>query len=158
MHLLTSPGFWFLVVVVVWLVAGAVLKDRAPVWHWYLVGYPKTWARINWSWRPLAIERGLSNARTSGHALVGDLLVQGRDIRLLPGQTPELYADAAEAMMHAWRVHAVRVTSPQRGVVVIEALITDPLAGVVLRDTTRPILTTGPADRPVLALLAGVTE
>jgi S-DNA-T family DNA segregation ATPase FtsK/SpoIIIE len=52
----------------------------------------------------------------------------------------------------------VRVTSPQRGVVVIEALITDPLAGVVLRDTTRPILTTGPADRPVLALLAGVTE
>ena len=179
MHLLTSPGFWFLVVVGVWLAAGAVLKDRAPVWHWYLVGYPKTWARINWSWRPLAIERGLSNARTSGHALVGHLIVQGRDIRpviprvwisrpskrglivrvrLLPGQVPEMYADASEAMMHAWRVHAVRVTSPQRGVVVIEALITDPLAGVVLRDTTRPILTTGPADRPVLALLAGVTE
>jgi S-DNA-T family DNA segregation ATPase FtsK/SpoIIIE len=28
----------------------------------------------------------------------------------------------------------------------------------VLRDTARPILSTGPADRPVLALLAGVTE
>jgi hypothetical protein len=61
MHALTSPGFVFLAVVAVWLVAGAVLRGRSPRWYWYIVGYPRTWLRISWSWRPLCIERGLGN-------------------------------------------------------------------------------------------------
>lgn len=180
MHTLTSPGLWFVVVVAVWLTGGAALRGRSPVWHWYLVGYPVTWCRITWSWRALAIERGLSISRTSGHAMVGDLIVRGQDlrpvvpkilishpnrrglrvrVRLLPGQTPELYAQASEAMMHAWRVEGVRVTSRMRGVVWIEALTVDPLAGVIERTAERaPVLMTGSADRPVMALLAGITE
>jgi S-DNA-T family DNA segregation ATPase FtsK/SpoIIIE len=179
-HWLTSPGLWFVAVVAVWLTGGAVLRGRSPVWHWYLVGYPVTWCRITWSWRALAIERGLSISRTSGHVMVGDLVVRGQDlrpvvpkilisrpsrrgltvrVRLLPGQTPELYAQASEAMMHAWRVEGVRVTSRTRGVVLIEALTVDPLAGVIERAADHsPVLATGSADRPVMALLAGITE
>lgn len=179
-HVLTSPGWWFLVVVVAWLVVGAALRGRSPVWHWYLIGYPRTWARITWSWRPLAIERGLSISRTSGHVMVGDLVVRGQDlrpvvpkilisrpsrrgltvrVRLLPGQTPELYAQASEALMHAWRVEGVRVMSRTRGVVLIEALTVDPLAGVIERSGELvPALSAGLADRPVMALLAGITE
>jgi len=177
----TNPGVIFLGVVTVWLAVGVVLRDRSPVGYWYLIGYPVTWFRITHTWRPLAIERGLSVQRHSGHVLVGDLMVRGQEVRplvprvwisrptrtglsvrvrLLPGQTPELYAQASEALMHAWRVFGVRVTSPTRGVVVIEAYTSDPLAGVVVRDPERaePVPASGPADRPVMALLVGVTE
>ncbi|HTJ72805.1 MAG TPA: FtsK/SpoIIIE domain-containing protein [Actinospica sp.] len=176
----TSPGFVFLVVAVVWLAVGVVTKDRSPRWHWYTTGYPLTWARISWSWRPLCIERGLAISRTAGRVRIGDMMVQGQDlrpvvprfwigrptptgltvrVRLLPGQTPELYAQASEALMHAWRVHGVRVLSKSRGTVAIEVFTSDPLAGVIMLDPAHdPVLAEGPADRPVLALLAGVTE
>ena len=181
MHALTSPGFVFLVVVAVWLAAGAVLRGRSPRWHWYIVGYPRTWLRISWSWRPLCIERGLGVSRTAGRAMIGDLKVSGQDlrpvvpriwiglptatgltvrVRLLPGQTPELYAQASTALMHAWRVHSVRVTSPNRGLVLIQVFTSDPLAGVVVRDIAHaPVPAEGrPPDRAVLSLLVGVTE
>jgi len=180
MSVLTSPGFWFLVVVTAWLAAGVALKGRSPVGYWYAVGYPLTWARINWTWRPLAVERNLFVNRSSGRALVGDLIVRGSDlrpivprlwisrpnraglnvrIRMLPGQTPEQYAQASEAIMHAWRVQSVRVTSPSRGVVIITAMVTDPLAGVVVRNPeVTAVAAAGPADRAVLALLVGITE
>jgi S-DNA-T family DNA segregation ATPase FtsK/SpoIIIE len=176
----TSPGFVFLVVLTVWLVAGAVLKGRSPRWHWYIVGYPIAWARISWSWRPLAIERGLAVSKTAGFVRVGDMLVQGHDlrpvvpklwigrptstgmtirVRLLPGQTPEQYAHASDALMHAWRMHGVRILSPKRGLVLMECFTSDPLAGVVMHDVMRaPVFGEGPPDRPVLALLIGVTE
>jgi DNA segregation ATPase FtsK/SpoIIIE, S-DNA-T family len=177
----TSTGVVFLGAVTVWLAVGVVLRDRSPVGYWYLIGYPVTWFRITRTSRPLAIERGLSVQRHVGHVMVGDLIVRGQEVRpivprvwisrptrtglsvrvrLLPGQTPELYAQASEALMHSWRVHGVRVTSPTRGIVVIEAYTSDPLAGVVVRDRERadPVLASGPADRPVLALLVGVTE
>jgi S-DNA-T family DNA segregation ATPase FtsK/SpoIIIE len=180
MHQLTSPGFWFLVVVAVWLAVGVITKDRSPRWHWYTVGYPVTWARISWTWRPLCIERGLALSRTAGRAMVGDLMVRGQDlrpiipkfwigrptpngltvrVRLLPGQTPELYAQASEALMHAWHVHGVRVLSKSRGTVAIEVFTSDPLAGVIMRSPAHdPVLAEGPADIAVLSLLAGVTE
>ena len=180
MHVLTSPGFIFLVVVTVWLAAGVLLRERSPRWYWYIVGYPRTWLRISWSWRPLCIERGLGISRTAGRAMVGDLMVRGQDlrpvvpriwiglptatgltvrVRMLPGQTPELYAQASTALMHSWRVHAVRVTSPNRGLVLIQVFTSDPLAGVVVRDVARPVLAEGrPPDRAVLSLLVGVTE
>jgi hypothetical protein len=150
----TSPGVIFLGVATVWLAVGVVLRDRSPVGYWYLIRYPVTWFRITHTWRPLAIERGLSVQRHSGHVMVGDLIVRGQEVRpiaprvwisrptrtglsvrvrLLPGQTPEQYAQASEALMRSWRVHGVRVTSPTRGVVVI-ATYTPCLSGLA---TTR---------------------
>ncbi|MBR7824949.1 hypothetical protein KDK95_01420 [Actinospica sp. MGRD01-02] len=180
MHTLTSPGLYFLGVVAVWLLAGAVLRHRSPVWHWYIVGYPLTWFRITRTWRPLCIERGLSVSRRASQAVIGDLIVRGQEVRpvvprlwigrptrtglvvrvrLMPGQTPEEYAQSAEALMHAWRVYAVRITSPERGLIHIEALLSDPLAGVVVRNPdARRAGTTAPAGPPVMVLVVGVTE
>ncbi|MEO3810707.1 FtsK/SpoIIIE domain-containing protein [Sphaerisporangium sp. B11E5] len=51
-------------------------------------------------------------------------------VRLLEGQVPGDYADAAEQLAHAWGVHAVRVFSPRRGRVVLAVTIRDPLIRV----------------------------
>jgi S-DNA-T family DNA segregation ATPase FtsK/SpoIIIE len=48
-------------------------------------------------------------------------------VRLHAGQTPATYLKAAEAFVHAWKVHAVRVTSPERGLVLLTATASDPL-------------------------------
>jgi S-DNA-T family DNA segregation ATPase FtsK/SpoIIIE len=47
-------------------------------------------------------------------------------VRLLPGQTPVPFTEASEVMAHAWRMVAVRVTSPRRGIVLISATATAP--------------------------------
>ncbi|MFE0458122.1 FtsK/SpoIIIE domain-containing protein [Kitasatospora sp. NPDC058965] len=49
-------------------------------------------------------------------------------VGLLPGQVPEQFAEQAQAIAHAWRVHRVEVTSPRRGAVVLRAWTSDPLA------------------------------
>jgi len=177
----SSPGLWFLGLVAAWLVAGAVLRHRSPIAYWYLIGYPATWVRITSSWRPLCVERGLSTARRSGQTMVGDMIVRGQDVRpiiprlwigrpmrdglsvrvrLLPGQTPEQYSSATEALMHTWRMATVRVSSPERGYVVIVARRRDPLEGVVVRDDgIAPVLPSdAPPGRPILTLDVGVTE
>jgi S-DNA-T family DNA segregation ATPase FtsK/SpoIIIE len=69
-------------------------------------------------------------------------------VRLHAGQTPATYLKAADALMHAWRVHAVRVTSPERGLVLLTATASDPLA--------RPGLATAPA--ALLSALIGALE
>jgi S-DNA-T family DNA segregation ATPase FtsK/SpoIIIE len=51
-------------------------------------------------------------------------------VRLHPGQTPEEVEDVCGAMAHAWRVHAVRASSPRRGLVVLSVTARDPLASV----------------------------
>ncbi|NLT56600.1 MAG: cell division protein FtsK [Actinomycetales bacterium] len=48
-------------------------------------------------------------------------------VRLFASQTPGAYAKAAEAMAHAWRVHAVRVACPRPGTVTLTAIGFDPL-------------------------------
>ncbi|MBR7831315.1 hypothetical protein KDK95_33735 [Actinospica sp. MGRD01-02] len=163
-----------------WLAAGAVLRHRSPVGYWYVVGYSLTWFRITRTWRALCIERGLSVSRRASQAMVGDLIVRGQEVRpvvprlwigrptrnglrvrvrLMPGQTPEQYAQCAEALMHAWRVYSVRITSPVRGLIHIEAMLSDPLAGVVVRDPDAlGAGATAPAGPPVMVLVVGVTE
>lgn len=182
MLLASSPGVWFVGLVVLWLAAGAVAKRRSPVWHWYLTGYPMTWVRITRTWRGLCVERGLSVSRTSGRAVVGDLIIKGQEvrpiiprvwvgrprpdgmtvrIRLLPGQTPEQYAESSEAIMHAWRVHDVRVTSPERGFVLITVRMHDPLAGVVLQDPSLyldGVTPEGVPCIPILTFSVGISE
>ena len=51
-------------------------------------------------------------------------------VSLLEGQTPADYIEAAEALAHAWGAHAVRVTSPRRGRVVLSVTVRDPLVKV----------------------------
>lgn len=166
--------------VAVWLVAAQLLRGRVPVWHWYLAGYPVALVRMAWTWRRLCIQVGLTGDRRGVRVLIAGLSVQGqtlrpviaplrpgrpvRDgftarVRLLPGQVPEEYARASEAIMHAWRVHSVRVSSPRRGWVEIRAYAFDPLAGIVERDPEEP--PTGddaPHARMSLALVVGVRE
>lgn len=69
-------------------------------------------------------------------------------VRLHAGQTPATYLKAADALVHAWKVHAVRVTSPERGLVLLTATASDPLA--------RPGLASAPA--ALLSALIGVLE
>ncbi|MBB4919102.1 FtsK/SpoIIIE domain-containing protein [Streptosporangium saharense] len=51
-------------------------------------------------------------------------------VHLLEGQIPDDYAQVAERLAHSWGVHAVRVSSPRPGRVVLAAIIRDPLMRV----------------------------
>ncbi len=51
-------------------------------------------------------------------------------LHLLEGQIPADYAHVAEALAHAWGVHAVRVSSTRRGRVTLAATMHDPLVRV----------------------------
>ncbi|MBZ6248787.1 cell division protein FtsK [Streptomyces olivaceus] len=160
----------FALAVLAWmLVIGDLVRRHSPVWHWYLAGYPVTAFRVLATWRKVAMLNDLSVTRRPPRGLLGDLVVKGDSlrpviprasfpratrmgltvtVRLHAGQTPAMYMKAADALVHAWKVHAVRVTSPERGLVLLTATATDPLQ--------RPGLATAPAE--LLAALIGVLE
>ncbi|MEV7000596.1 FtsK/SpoIIIE domain-containing protein [Streptomyces sp. NPDC093982] len=151
------------------LVVGDLVRRHRPVWHWYVVGYPVTACRVLATWRKVAMLNDLAVSRRPPRGLLGDLVVKGDPlrpvapqfsfpratrmgltvtVRLHAGQTPATYMKAADALVHAWKVHAVRVTSPERGFVLLTATDTDPLE--------RPGLATAPAE--LLSALIGVLE
>ncbi|MGQ4383388.1 FtsK/SpoIIIE domain-containing protein [Streptomyces sp. SAS_270] len=151
------------------LVVGDLLRRHRPAWHWYVTGYPVTTFRVLMTWRKVAMLNDLAVSRRPPRGLLGDVMVKGDPlrpvaprlsfpratrmgltavVRLHAGQTPATYMKAAEAFVHAWKVHAVRVTSPQRGLVLLTATATDPLE--------RPGLATAPA--ALLAVLIGALE
>lgn len=151
------------------LVVGDLLRRHQPSWHWYLAGYPVTACRVLFTWRRVAMLNDLAVSRRPSRGLLGDLVVKGDPLRPVPprisfpratrmglvvivrlhaGQTPATFIAASDALVHAWRVHAVRVTSPERGVVLLTATATDPLE--------RPGLASAPA--ALLSALIGVME
>ncbi|WP_282702762.1 FtsK/SpoIIIE domain-containing protein [Streptomyces sp. CC219B] len=151
------------------LVVGDLVRRHRPLWHWYLVGYPVTACRVLATWRKVTILNDLAVSRRPQRGLLGDLVVKGDAlrpvaprisfpratrmgltviVRLHAGQTPATYMKAADALVHAWKVHAVRVTSPERGLVLLTATATDPLQ--------RPGLVTAPAE--LLSALIGALE
>ncbi|MFE5891263.1 FtsK/SpoIIIE domain-containing protein [Streptomyces sp. NPDC056462] len=151
------------------LVVGDLVRRHRPVWHWYAVGYPVTACRVLATWRKVAMLNDLAVSRRPPRGLLGDLVVKGDllrpvaprfsfpratrmgltvTVRLHAGQTPATYMKAADALVHAWKVHAVRVTSPERGFVLLTATDSDPLE--------RPGLATAPAE--LLSALIGVLE
>jgi S-DNA-T family DNA segregation ATPase FtsK/SpoIIIE len=158
------------VVVLAWvLVVGDLVRRHCPAWHWYLTGYPVTVCRVLATWRKVAVLNDLAVSRRPARGLLGDLVVKGDPlrpiaprisfprptrmgltliVRLHAGQTPATYLKAADAFVHAWKVHAVRVTSPERGLVLLTATATDPLQ--------RPGLATAPAE--LLSALIGALE
>jgi S-DNA-T family DNA segregation ATPase FtsK/SpoIIIE len=141
---------WLVAVLVV---AGAVFvsatRSRSPRLYWYALGFPATVVRMWLNWRGVAVSCELTTTRRPPRVLVGgSVMVTGRALRprlphlgfphpsrdglvvllrLLPGQVPEQYGKACEAMAHAWRVHAVRCDSPRRGWVRLVVLASDPL-------------------------------
>jgi S-DNA-T family DNA segregation ATPase FtsK/SpoIIIE len=169
-------------VVAVWVALAQILRGRSPVGYWYLSGYPLTVIRMLWTWKRLVVQVGLVGDRRGARVLIAGMAVHGqtlkpivpnlrpgrplRDglvarVRLLPGQVPEEYAKQSEAILHAWRVQAVRVSSPRRGWVEIRAFCTDPLSGLVVRDASWS-RSGDPSDTPTggmsLALVVGVRE
>ncbi|UXY32585.1 FtsK/SpoIIIE domain-containing protein [Streptomyces sp. HUAS TT20] len=151
------------------LVVGDLVRRHRPAWHWYLIGYPATTFRVLLTWRKVALLNDLAVSHRPPRGLLGDLVVKGdplrpvtprlsfpkanrlgltATVRLHAGQTPATYMKAADALVHAWKVHAVRVTSPERGLVLLTATATDPLE--------RPGLATAPAE--LLSALIGVLE
>ncbi|MCX5237082.1 FtsK/SpoIIIE domain-containing protein [Streptomyces prunicolor] len=160
----------FALAVLAWLlVVGDLVRKHRPAWHWYIVGYPATAWRVLFTWRRVALLNDLSVSKLPARTLVGHLIVKGDPVRpmaprasfpratrmglsvtvrLHAGQTPMTYMKAADALTHAWRVHAVRVTSPQRGLVLLTAMASDPLQ--------RPGLATAPAE--LLSALIGALE
>ncbi|MGW2933128.1 FtsK/SpoIIIE domain-containing protein [Streptomyces sp. NPDC001156] len=150
------------------LVVGDLVHRHRPAWHWYLIGYPVTVCRVIATWRKVAQLNDLAVSRRPPRGLLGDLVVKGDPlrpvtprisfpratrmglavtVRLHAGQTPATYMKAADALMHAWKVHAVRVTSPGRGLVLLTAMASDPLQ--------RPGLATAPAE-PLSALIGAL--
>lgn len=147
-----------LLVAVSGLFAAPALSGQFPRAWWCVVGFPVLWLRMRLSWRRLARECDLTVMRGSGSALVGRLAVKGREldalvphlvvrfpraagrvsatVRLLAGQTPEEFVKAGEAMAHAWRVHAVRVTSRERGRVELLISAVDPLRDPDVAEST----------------------
>ncbi|WP_369367742.1 FtsK/SpoIIIE domain-containing protein [Streptomyces sp. CG4] len=150
-------------------VVGELVRRHRPVWHWYLFGYPATAFRAVFTWRKVAQLNDLAVAKRPPRGLLGDLVVKGDPLRPVPprisfprvtrtgltvvvrlhaGQTPATFLKAADALVHAWKVHAVRVTSPERGLVLLTATATDPLQ--------RPGLVSAPAE--LLSALIGALE
>ncbi|WP_405870995.1 FtsK/SpoIIIE domain-containing protein [Streptomyces sp. NBC_00005] len=160
----------FALAVLAWLlVVGDLVRRHHPAWHWYVTGYPVTACRVLATWRKVAMLNDLAVSRRPPRGLLGDLVVKGDPlrpvaprasfpratrlgltvtVRLHAGQTPATYLKAADALVHAWKVHAVRVTSPERGLVLLTATATDPLQ--------RPGLATAPAE--LLSALIGALE
>ncbi|MFJ9894872.1 FtsK/SpoIIIE domain-containing protein [Streptomyces sp. NPDC091280] len=160
----------FALAVLAWLlVVGDLVRRHRPAWHWYLTGYLVTAWRVVFTWRRVALLNDLSVSKLPARTLVGHLIVKGDPVRpvaprcsfpratrmgltvtvrLHPGQTPMTYMKAAEAFVHAWRVHAVRVTSSERGLVLLTAMASDPLQ--------RPGLATAPVE--LLSALIGALE
>ncbi|MFF3398182.1 FtsK/SpoIIIE domain-containing protein [Streptomyces sp. NPDC002659] len=150
-------------------VVADLLRRHRPAWHWYVTGYPLTVWWVLFTWRRVAMLNDLAVSRRPPRGLLGDVVVKGDPlrpvaprisfpratrmglsvvVRLHAGQTPATYLKAADALVHAWKVHAVRVTSPERGLVLLTATASDPLE--------RPGLATAPA--ALLSALIGALE
>ncbi|WP_165944367.1 FtsK/SpoIIIE domain-containing protein [Micromonospora sp. KC213] len=135
-------------VVVALVVASRLLRRKAPRAHWYLIGFPLLLMRMRHSWRHLCLNAELTGTDRPTAGQLGPLIVKGRPIMpvlplltrirprsfgatavilLHPGQIPEPFVNAAEAMAHAWGVHAVRVDARLRGRVRLTILNADPL-------------------------------
>lgn len=121
---------------------------RADVLVWYVRGFWVTALRVRMTWRQVCLVNSLSVSRSPKSRVLGDLAVQGVAlrqsaprlgfprptstgfvvrVRMHPGQTPIPFLAAASALEHAWRVHAVRVTSPRRGTVMFTVTARDVL-------------------------------
>ncbi|MGW7001853.1 FtsK/SpoIIIE domain-containing protein [Streptomyces sp. NPDC054933] len=139
-------------------------EARQIPWRWWLIEFPVLAVRMRVTWRQVCLLNGLSISRRSTTRVVDGVMVRGVAlrqsnprlglphltrtgvvvrIRIHSGQTPGPYLAAAQALEHAWRVHGVRVTSPQRGEVLITITAHNTLADThdVAAPSAGPVLT-----------------
>ncbi|WP_084704892.1 FtsK/SpoIIIE domain-containing protein [Phaeacidiphilus oryzae] len=152
-----SRGGWFgwllLALLAVWAVlylGAPVYRRRFPALWWFGIGLPAVLWRVLVRWPETMAGCHLAASRKPALTVLANLVGRGSKpprprvprrrmlhptrngfwllVRLLPGQVPSDFADAAPALAHAWRVHGVRVTTPAEGLVKLTATALDPLA------------------------------
>jgi S-DNA-T family DNA segregation ATPase FtsK/SpoIIIE len=147
-HVLVPIGIGLGCLLVVWLALGAYLSRRKPFAFWYGYGFWFLRLRMRRTWSKLALNADLNAAERPNTGLLGSLVVKGRPLApavplltkirprrygasavvlLHPGQVPQRFIDASEAMAHTWGVHAVRAAVARRGRVELTILRSDPL-------------------------------
>ena len=154
-HAASGGGWlvWLLLVlgggVIVLHAAAPQYRRRWPVLWWALVGLPQTAWRVTVRWQTTMAGCHLATSRKPALTIVANLIGGGSAppaprvprrrvvhptrngfwmlVRLLPGQVPEDFAEAAPALAHAWRVHGVRVTTTEQGLVRLTVTALDPL-------------------------------
>jgi DNA segregation ATPase FtsK/SpoIIIE, S-DNA-T family len=152
-----------------WVASGSFLREREPVWYWLTAGYLLCVIRMRLTWRAFSAQCGLTVQATGTRLFMGGYSVQAQAARppvprmwiglprrdgltarvvLLPGQVPEEYVKHAAAMAHTWRVHSVRVTSPERGFVQLRVYHSDPIPGVVVRNDRTALPSVDPFRTP----------
>ncbi|GID26993.1 FtsK/SpoIIIE domain-containing protein [Paractinoplanes brasiliensis] len=140
---------------VLWLLLGAYLSRRRPVAYWYGYGFWFLLWRMRRTWSRLTLNADLTASERPNTGVFGSLVVKGRPLRpavpllikirprrfgatavvaLQPGQVPQPFIDAADAMAHTWGVHAVRAAASRRGRVDLTILRADPLGDSSMRD------------------------
>ncbi|MFF5296706.1 FtsK/SpoIIIE domain-containing protein [Paractinoplanes globisporus] len=168
-HALVPIGITLGCLLVVWLALGAYLARRHPLAFWYGYGFWFLWLRMRRTWRRIALNADLTATDRPTTGQLGPLLVKGQPIRpvvpllirirprhygatavvaMHPGQIPQPFIDAADAMAHAWGVHAVRVVpAGRRGRVNLTILRADPLkdTSMAAPASARPLADLGAA-------------
>jgi hypothetical protein len=137
--LLTATAVVLVVLLIVrwcWLSGWVALAGRVIGGWRHAMWYSRWWRRVVEPCK-LTMKRGADGVivvPTVSRVLAtagGDLLA----VRLLAGQTPEVYEKQAEAIAHAWGVHAVRVDSLKRGWVRLRVLRRDSLTTPIVLKT-----------------------
>jgi S-DNA-T family DNA segregation ATPase FtsK/SpoIIIE len=126
----------------VWRLAHRASFDRAARWTWgrvrLLVVYRRRWraATVHCG---LAIRLPASNAEQVTfdeyfpriRGFLASAAVESLRVELLPGQTPDLWAEQAEALRHIYRARSCRVRADAVGFVWVDFYRRDPLAKTV---------------------------
>lgn len=129
--------------------AAPLYRRQWPVFWWVAVGLPQVTWRVVVRWQATMAGCHLATSRKPALTVVAHLVGGGSAppapkvprrravhptrngfwllVRLLPGQVPDDFAEAAPALAHAWRVHGVRVTTTDRGLVRLTVTALDPL-------------------------------
>jgi S-DNA-T family DNA segregation ATPase FtsK/SpoIIIE len=147
-HALVPIGIALGCLLIAWLVLGAYLSRRRPLAFWYGYGFWFLRWRMRRTWRRIALNADLTATDRPTTGQLGPLLVKGQPIlpvvpllirirprhygatavvALHPGQIPQPFIDAADAMANAWSLHAVRIVPGRRGRVNLTILRADPL-------------------------------
>ncbi|ADP78109.1 FtsK/SpoIIIE domain-containing protein [Pseudofrankia inefficax] len=121
-----------------WRLAHRASFDRAAWWTWGRLRLVAVYRR---KWRPATLHCGLaiqipaSNAETVSfdeyfpriRGFRASVAVESLRVELLPGQTPEQWAEQAEALRHVYRARACRVRCDQVGFIWLDFYRRDPL-------------------------------